>query len=180
MPTSTLVPHSESNIAKPSITARTLWDEMRRISRGKPNGWRRLQRGYILLVLVVGAAAGYQTHTGGTLFERIKSDPMFLKIALIYVGYEVVMKTVEAAQNDNEDFDAAVNWLTLPIKIGAPLAAVGFLMGDNTAGFREGTESLARIWAILAVCAALIAGGLVRAAYANLTRQGTSEPVLAS
>ena len=177
MPASAPVPHSDSDNVKQPITARDLWAEAMRIGKGQPRNWRRLQRGYIALVLVAGAAAGHLTHTGGTLVERIKSDPMFLKIALIYVGYEAVMKTVEAAQDDKQEFDAALKWLTLPIRIGIPLAAVGFLIGDNMAGFLDREESLARTGAVIGVCAALLVGGLLRAAYVNLsTRQGAAEP----
>lgn len=179
MPASAPVPNSESHNAKPPITARALWAEAKRIGKGQPRKWRRLQRVYIALVLVAGAAAGHLTHTGGSLVERIKSDPMFVKIALIYVGYEVVMKTVEAALDDKQEFDDAVKWLTLPIRIGIPLAAVGFLIGDNAAGSLDGQESLARTWTVVGVCIVLVVGGLLRAAYVALrTRQVAANPPL--
>lgn len=178
MPASAPVPTSDSYSPQPHITTRALLREVVRIGwsegvkrRNKTPAWRWIERIYLILALALGSLAGGLTRDGDSLVDRITRDPIFIKIALLYVGYEAVMKVVEVVQDDKQEFDDAVKWMTYPVRVGAPVAAVGFLIGDNAAGVLANEESLARTLTIVGVCLILLAGGLLRAAYVALNRR---------
>lgn len=181
MPASAPVPHSESHNAKPPITPSALWGEVKRIGwdeglkrKDKTRAWRWIERIYLVAVLGVGTLTGALTRDGNSLLDRVTSDPVFLKIALAYIGYEGVMKAVEVVQDDKQEFDEAVRWLTYPVRVGMPLSAVGFLIGDNLAGVWSHEISPWGSLAVVVVCVILLIGGLLRAAVVAL-RSRTQE-----
>lgn len=127
---------------------------------------------FVVAMLLAGAIVGERAHSGDDLLHRIQSNSNYLKIAAIYVAYEAVMKVVEAAKEDPQrEFEAAIEWVTYPIRTGVPLAAIGFLIGDTIAAHLSGGASLAPMGAVAAVCGALVIAGFTRAAFVAATSQ---------
>lgn len=141
---------------------RILWDEglaRRSTSRGR----RWAIRIYLVMTLGAGLTAGALEADGGSLLSRVKNDPVYLAVAILYFVIHAVIKSVDATLDDAFEFDRAVLWLTAPLRTGVPVVAVGYLVGGDLANYYEYGR-----WPGLTVTAIgaylfLLVGGLWRA-----------------
>lgn len=145
------------------------WHHAKRIL-GTANLWKNgtytrfMPLALIAVAMVVPAVIGYIVYPHHSAAGALTESKVAVTGVLLYVAYKMLMGTLEVVLNESAEFDQAVQWVTFPVRLGVPLAALGYFIGDRIAV--ANASAIVQASAIPALALFLLTAGLYRASYA--------------